>query len=146
MSTSRVRFSTYARARCTQLTVFNAFSVNTTPNPTHTSHSRTRDFSRVAQDLRHRVNRNCCVSQNSSSSHLAQHVSHALVVASVTLEHYLTLHMHSSPTFHPTIYPTFVAVHFTRRCTLRGSVECVFRPLKRSPLHSSNRCSSTDRV
>ena len=41
--------------------------------PTHTSHSRTRDFSRVAQNLSHRV-RIHSVSQNSHSSHLAQHV------------------------------------------------------------------------
>ena len=36
--------------------------------------------------------------KNSHSSHLAQHVARALVVASFTLEHYLTFHMHSFPT------------------------------------------------
>ena len=46
-------------------------------NPTHTSHFRTRDFSRLAQDLSHRV-RNRCLSQNSHSSHQAQHVTRAL--------------------------------------------------------------------
>ena len=95
--------------------------------PTHTSHSRTRDFSRLAQDLSHRVNRNLCVSQNSRSSHLAQHVARGFVVVSFTLERCFTFHMHSIPTSFPT-YPTFVAVHFTRRFTLRGSIECVFRP------------------
>ena len=40
---------------------------------THTSHSRTCDFSHLAQYLSHRVNRSRCVSQNSHSSHLAQH-------------------------------------------------------------------------
>ena len=60
-------------------------------------------------------------------SHIAQHVAHALVVVSFTLEHYLTFHVHSSPTFCPTIYQTFVAVHFTRRFSLRGYTECVFR-------------------
>ena len=44
--------------------------------PTHTSHSRTRDFSRVAQDLSHRVNRNRCVSRN-SRSHIYHSMSHA---------------------------------------------------------------------
>ena len=49
--------------------------------------------------------------------------------------------MHSSPTVHPTIYQTFVAVHFTRRFTLRGSIECVFRPLaeRHSPAKRGNR-------
>ena len=82
--------------------------------PTHTSHSCTRDFSRLAQDLSHRV-RNHCVSQNSHSSHQAQHVARALVVVSFTLEHYLTFHMYSSPIFYPTIYQTFVDVYFTCR-------------------------------
>ena len=44
-----------------------------------TSHSRTRDVARFAQDLSHRVNRNRCVSQNSHTSFLAQHVTRALV-------------------------------------------------------------------
>ena len=91
--------------------------------PTHTSHSRTRDFSRVAQDLSHRGNRNRCVSQNSHSSPVAQHVARTLVVVSFALELYLASYVHSSPT----IYQTFVAVHLTRRFTLRGSIECVFR-------------------
>ena len=50
-----------------------------------------------------------------SSSHLAQHVTRALVVVSFTLEQHLIFHIHSSPTFYPTIYPTFIAVHFTWR-------------------------------
>ena len=101
--------------------------------PTHTSHSRTRDFSRVAQELSHRVHKNRCVSQHSHSSHLAQHVARAFVVVSFTLQHYFTFHMHSSPT----IYPSFVAVHFTRRFTLRGSIElCLSVPwLKRIRPH-----------
>ena len=102
--------------------------VNTTPNPRIRRTPAIVIFSRVAQDLSHRVNRNRCVLQNSHSSHVAQHVARTLVVVSFTLEHYLTSHVHSSPTFFPTIYQTFVAVHFTRRFTLRGSIECVFRP------------------
>ena len=54
------------------------------------------------------------MSQNSHSSHQAQHVARALVVVSFTLEHSLTFHMHSSPTFYPTIYQTFFVVIFTR--------------------------------
>ena len=41
-----------------------------------------------------------------------------------TLEHNLIFHMHSSPT----IYQTFIDVYFTWIFTLRGSIECVFRP------------------
>ena len=83
-------------------------------------------FSRLAHDLSHRV-KNRCVSQNSHSSHQARHVARALIVVSFTLEHYLTFHMHSSPTFYPTIYQTFIDVYFTRISTLRRSIECVFR-------------------
>ena len=79
------------------------------------------------QDLSHRVSRNRCVPQHSHGSHPAQHVARALLVVSFTLEHYLAFHMHSSPTFYPTIHPTFVAAHFTRRFILRGSIESVFR-------------------
>ena len=81
--------------------------------PTHMSLSRTRDFSRLAQDVSHRV-RIHSVSRNSQSSHLAQHVTRALVVISFTNERYLTFHMHSSPTLYPTIYETFIVVIFTR--------------------------------
>ena len=63
------------------------------------------------------------------SSHLAQHVARALVVFSFTQEHSFTFHMHSSPTFYLTIYPTFSDVYFTRRFILHRSIECVFRPL-----------------
>ena len=101
--------------------------VNTTLNHAHLALPHTF-FSRVTQDFSHRVNRNLCVSQNSHSSHPAQHVARALIVVSFTLEHHFTFRMHSSPTSYPTIYPTFVAVHFTWRYTLRGSIECVFRP------------------
>ena len=89
----------------------------------HTSHSRTRDFfSRGSRLESSSQQESLCLSEK-SFSHQAQHVARALVVVSLTLEHYLTFHMHSRPTF----YPTFVAVHFTRRFTLRGSIECVFR-------------------
>ena len=64
--------------------------------PTRTSHSYTRVFCRVAQDLSHRV-RIHSVSQNSHSSHLAQHVARALVVVSFTLKH-------SSPTLFLSIW------------------------------------------
>ena len=129
-STETSKKSLYPRRSCTTRETFShgqTGCVDTTPNlrtlrtPVHVI------LSRVAQDLSHRVNRNLCVSQNSHSSHLTQHVARALVVVSFTLEHCFTFHMHSSPTFYPTIYPTFVAVHFTWRYTLRGSTECVFR-------------------
>ena len=94
--------------------------------PTHTSHSRTRVFFSRGSRLESSSPQESL--SRKSFSHLAQHVAHALVVVSFTLEHYLTFHVHSNPTFYPTINPTFVAVHFTRRFTLRGSIECVFRP------------------
>ena len=50
----------------------------------------------------------------------------ALVVVFFTLEHYVTFYMHSRPTF----YPTFVAVHFTRRFTLRGSSNVSYSPTR----------------
>ena len=40
---------------------------------------------------------------------IAQHVARALVVVSFTLEHYFTFHMHSSATFHPTMYQIYPA-------------------------------------
>ena len=55
---------------------------HTTPNP-RTRRTPAHDFSRLAQDLSHRV-RNRSVSQNNHSSHLAQHVTRALVVVSFT--------------------------------------------------------------
>ena len=121
------------------------------------SHSRTRDFSRVTQDLSTRI----VVSRRQPFSHHAQHVARALVDVSFTFEHYFIFHMHSSSTFYPTIYPTFVVVHFAPRFSLHRSIECDFRPwqkptvlqvtspkmsLKRTPLHWSNRCSSTHRA
>ena len=51
-----------------------ALIVNTTPNPRIRRTPAHVIFSRLAQDLSHRV-RNRCVSQNSHSSHLAQYVS-----------------------------------------------------------------------
>ena len=121
--------------------------------PTHTSHPVDVIYSRVAQDLSHRVHRNRCV-----SPHLAQHVARALVVVSFTLEHDLTFHMHSSPTCYPTIFQTLIDVYFTLRFIHRMSLSAPWakrtRPqvmsprisLKRTPLCWSNRHSSTDRV
>ena len=103
-----------------------------TPNP-RTSHFRTRDFSRLAQDLSHRVNRNLCVSQNSQSSHLAQQVARAFVVVSLSIEHYFTFHLfllHSLPTFYSTVNQTFIDVICTWVFDMRRSNECrleVFR-------------------
>ena len=68
-----------------------------------------------------------CLSQNSHASHLAQHVARAFLVVSFTIEHYLTFHLHSSPTFHSTTYLTFTDVIFTRGFTPRRSIKCVFR-------------------
>ena len=99
------------------------FFVNTALNPRIRRTPTHVIFSRVAPDLSHRV-RKRCVSQNSHSSHLAQHVTRALVVVSFTLEHYFTFHLHSNPTF----WQTFIDVNFTRRFTLRRSIESVFRP------------------
>ena len=95
-------------------------SVNTTPNlrirptPAHVIFLMAQDLSVVSHKISH-------------SSHLAQHVTRALFVVSFTLEHYLTFHMHSSPTFCPTIYQTFIDDYFTLRFILRRSIECVFR-------------------
>ena len=94
--------------------------------PTQTSQSRTRYFSRLAQDLSHRV-RNRCVSQNSRSSHPAQHVARAVVVVTFTFEHYFTFHMNPYATFFRTFHPTFIDVYFTLRFILHRSIECVFR-------------------
>ena len=106
--------------------------------PTHMSHFRTRDFSRVAQDLNHRANRNRCVSQNCHSAHQAQHVARALVVVSFTLEHYLTFHMHAYPTFYSTVNQTFIDVIFTRGFFLALIHRmCLSDPwLKRTRLHT----------
>ena len=89
---------------------FDTLCVNTTPKPRTRRTPAHVIFSRVAQDLSHRV-RNRCVSQNSHSSRPAQHVAHALVVVSFTIEHYFTSHMHANPTFYPTIYQTFISVY-----------------------------------
>ena len=71
-----------------------------------------------------------CVSRkNIPSSHLAHHVARALVVVSFTLEHYFTFHLHSSPTFHSTIYQTSIDAIFSWRLYLRRSIECVCRSL-----------------
>ena len=43
------------------------------------------------------------VSQNSRSRIQVQHATRALVIVSFTLEHFFFFHMHSSPTFYPTI-------------------------------------------
>ena len=102
-------------------------TVNTTPNPRIRRTPAHVIFSRVAQDLSHRVHRNRCESQNSHSLHQAQHVGRTPVVVSFTLEHYLTFHMHFSPIFYQTIYQTFIDVYFTRRFILRRSIKCVFR-------------------
>ena len=90
-------------------------NANTTPNPRIRRTPAHVIFSRVAQDLSHRVNRNRCVSRNSHSSHLQQHIARALVVVSSTLEHYTIFDMHSSPTFYHTIYQTFIVVYFTMK-------------------------------
>ena len=132
------------------------FLVNTTSSPRTKNTSALVNCSRVAQDLSHRV-RERCVSQNSHSSHAAQHVARALVVVSFTLQRYVTFHMHSNPTFYPTFNQSFLDVHFTWRFTLRGSIEMclsvtwlnrsrkqVVSPrisLKRTPLYWLNRCS-----
>ena len=50
--------------------------VNTAPNPRIRRTPAHVIFSRVAQDLSHRVNRNCCVSQN-SRFHFLHSMSHA---------------------------------------------------------------------
>ena len=48
---------------------------------------------------------------------------------SFTLEHYLIFHMHSSPTFNPTICQTFIAVHCTRWFTCADPSNVSFGPL-----------------
>ena len=44
-------------------------------------------------------------------------------------------HFHSSPTFFPTFYQTFIDVRFTRRLTLRGSIECLSVPGWNTPAY-----------
>ena len=102
--------------------------VNTTPNPRMRRTPAHVIFSRLAQEMSHRV-RILSVSQNSHSSHLAQHVARAFVVVSFTLEHYLTFHMHSSPTFNSTVYQTFTDVFFTRRFTCADPSNVSFGPV-----------------
>ena len=53
-------------------------------------------FSRVAQDLSHRVRIHVSLTKTAHSSHLAQHVARAFVVVTFTTEHYLT-HFPVSP-------------------------------------------------
>ena len=94
--------------------------------PTHTSHSRTRDFSRWAQDLSHHVNRNNGVSQNCRShmSHSMSHTPSLLVPSHLSTSSFCTC----SP-FRPSIRPsTRPSLLSTRRFTMGGSIECVFRP------------------
>ena len=104
--------------------------VNTTPNP-FIRRILAHDFFVVwfkAQDLSHRDRQDSLCLAKQSFSHLAQHVLHVVVVF-FKFEQYFVFHMHSSPTFHPTIYQTFVALRFARRLTLRRSIDCVFRLL-----------------
>ena len=68
--------------------------VNTAPNPRIRRTPAHVFFLVRLKTLSHRVNRNRCVSQNSHSSHLAQHVARALVVVSFRPEQYLTFLMH----------------------------------------------------
>ena len=51
-----------------------------------------------------------------------------------------TFHVHSSPTFCPTMYPTFIDVYFTRRFILYRSIECVFL----AEIHTPTGCEPKD--
>ena len=128
--------------------------------PTHTSHSRTRYFSRLAQDLSHRV-RNRCVSQNSHSSHLAQRVPRAFVffLHTCVLPHFPhTLLSDLRPDhlphlylrlLHMEIYPAQIHRMCLSISWLKRSRLQVMSPrisLKRRTLYWSYRCSSTDRA
>ena len=96
---------------------------DTTPNPRiRRTPAHVILFSRGSRLESSSQQESLCLAKE-SFPRLAQHVTHVLTVVSFTLEHYTSFHMHSSPSFYPTIYQTSVAVHFTRRCTLRGSVE-----------------------
>ena len=96
--------------------------------PTHTSHSRTRDF--FVEWLKTLVIESIgiVVSLKKVTLYMLHSMSDAPpFVVSFTLEHHLTFHMHSSPTLYPTIYQTFIDVYFTLRFILRRSIKCVFR-------------------
>ena len=87
--------------------------------PTHTSHSTTLDFTRVAQDLSHRVNRNRCVSQN-SRSHIQHSMSHTLS---------LLFPSHLSTTSFSTCTPVRLSIRLSTRLSLlstsHGDLPCV---------------------
>ena len=92
--------------------------------PTHTSHSRTRDFSRMAQDLSHRVNTNLCVSQT-SRSHIKHSMSHA--PSSLFPSHLSTTSLSTCTPVRLSTRPSLLSTsHGDLPC---GSIECVFRPL-----------------
>ena len=113
-------------------------------------------FSRVAQDLSHRVNRNFLCLAKKSFSHLARHVARALVVASFTLRHYLTFpHALQSDLLSDHLPDLRCCALHTEMCPARihrrlnrTRLQVMSRKisLKRTPLCWSNRCSSTDRV
>ena len=96
--------------------------------PTHTSHAGTRHFSRVAQDLSHRV-RIHSVSHKTVNLHIKHNMSHApsLLYPSQFSTTSFSICTPSSPSFYSNIYQTFTDVIFTRGLSLRRCIECVFR-------------------
>ena len=94
---------------------------NTTPNPRTRRTSAHVIFSRLAQSrLESSSQQESFVSRETSHPHNSHSISHASSL--LFLSHLSTTslpHLHS--------YPTNLAFHFTRRYSLRGSIECVFR-------------------
>ena len=65
--------------------------------------------------------------QNGHANGFGAIVARAFLVVSFTLEHHLTFHLHSNPTFYSTIHQTCIVVIFTQGFSLCRSIESVFR-------------------
>ena len=96
---------------------------NTQTQPTHASHARTPEFFSRGSRLESSSQVSYVSYKNNHSSHLAQHVARAFVVVSFTIEHCFIFHSLSNPTLFSSIYQTFIDAIFTRRLSLRRSIE-----------------------
>ena len=114
-----------------QPTALKRFEHHTT---THTSHARTRDSSRVARDLSHRVRFHVSLTKT-----VISHIKHSMPHASSVLfpshfEHPLTfhsLHLHSFPSFYPsTRHPLTLSSHGD--CTCGDPSNASFGPVPES--------------
>ena len=96
--------------------------INTTPNP-RTRHTSAQWF--FSHGSRLESSTGIFVSRKKTHPHIQHGMSHAPSFQ-------FPSHLRTTSLFHlhpyPTIYPTIFAVPFTRRYSLRRSIECVFRP------------------